>query len=287
MKTYAKCLPCFVRQAAEGAALVTDDEALQEAILRAAFKTLSEMDMTPCPPVMGQTIHRLIRDLSGVDDPYAAVKEEFNQRALALAPQLRQRIQAASNPLETAVRFAIAGNVIDFGVSDSHLAHDIENLLEEALHAPLDTTALQHLAPNLDQARHILFLADNTGEIVFDGLLLEQLPCDKVTLAVRGGSIINDATLDDARSLGLTDLVHTIDNGSDAPGTLLDDCHEEFRRAYDQADLIIAKGQGNYESLHDADKHIFFLFKAKCEVTANIANVKLGSWVFIDHHGDQ
>ncbi len=283
MNTYVKCLPCFVRQAAEGVAMATDDEALHEKVLRAALKTVSEMDMTPCPPRMGQTIHRLVRELSGIDDPYASVKNQFNQRALALVPKLQQRIQQADNPLETAVRFAIAGNVIDFGVSDFRQAHDIETLLEEALHADLDRGILENLVSSIEQAQHILYLADNTGEIVFDGLLIEQLPREKVTLVVRGGPIINDATLDDARELGLTELVHTIDNGSDAPGTLLDDCHEEFRQVYDQADLIIAKGQGNYESLHEADKHIFFLLKAKCEVTASIAGVELGSWVLIEN----
>ena len=113
-----------------------------------------------------------------------------------------------------------------------------------------------------------LYLADNAGEIVFDRLLIERLPAEKVTLAVRGGAVLNDATLIDAENTGITELVEVIRNGSDAPGTILEDCSEEFKRCFAAADLIVAKGQGNYESLSHFKKKIYFLLTVKCSVVA-------------------
>ena len=122
-------------------------------------------------------------------------------------------------------------------------------------------------------------LADNAGEIVFDRLLIEQLPIDRVTVAVRGYPVINDATLDDAETAGLTDIVDVISNGSDAPGTLLDDCSEAFRSRFEEADLIIAKGQGNYETLAQSPRPIFFLLRVKCPVVARDLDYPVGSMV--------
>ena len=128
-------------------------------------------------------------------------------------------------------------------------------------------------------AESILYLADNAGEIVFDKILIEQLGPEKIKLAVKGGPVINDATIEDVEETGLTDLVRVISNGNDAPGTILGLCSEEFRHSFEEADLIIAKGQGNYESLSDFDKNIFFLLKAKCPVVANHLGCEVGSTV--------
>ncbi|HET6493932.1 MAG TPA: ARMT1-like domain-containing protein [Thermoleophilia bacterium] len=126
-------------------------------------------------------------------------------------------------------------------------------------------------------ARSILFLADNCGEIVLDRLLIEQMPRDRLTIAVRGAAVLNDATLDDARVAGLDTLAPVIDNGSDAPATLLADCARDFRRIFREAEVIIAKGQGDYESLSDVDGHFFFLFKVKCPVVARHAGLPLNA----------
>jgi len=129
------------------------------------------------------------------------------------------------------------------------------------------------------QGQTILYLADNAGEIFFDRLLIEQLSGAKVTLAVRGAPVINDATRTDALAANLEDLVEIIDNGSDAPGTILNDCSAEFRRRFDEADMVIAKGQGNFESLSDEPRDIFFLFRAKCPVISLHSGFSVGSYV--------
>lgn len=165
------------------------------------------------------------------------------------------------------------------GLQESDLVEAIEHAAENELTG--DTEAFVSAVRN---AEHILYLCDNAGEIVFDTLLIEQLGPERVAAAVRGKPIINDALLEDAVAAGLTNLVPTIGNGSDAPGTVLDDCHEEFRAAFESADLIISKGQGNFETLSDSDRPVFFLFKAKCPVVAETAGVPLSTHVLRRNH---
>jgi uncharacterized protein with ATP-grasp and redox domains len=280
MKTQLQCLPCFIRQASEALTIATDDPVVQEQVLRRVLSEVSQMDLGDNPPLMGQQIHRLVRRLSGHPDPYRTIKKQCNDVAEKLLPHLYRQLAATDRPLEMALRLAMAGNIIDFGVNPGFSLDSIESVIEETLRFPLDPKLLDRFEQDLKRAQCILYLADNTGEIFFDRLLIEQLPMDKVTLAVRGGPILNDALREDAERAGLNTRVRVIDNGSDAPGTVLEDCCEEFRDAFRQAHLIIAKGQGNYETLHDAPQNIFFLLKAKCPVTAEMAGVPLGHTIF-------
>ena len=280
MKTCLECIPCFVRQALESTRFVTDDEAVHEKVLREVLRMAAELDMRECPPAMGRRIHTLIKQLTGKADPYAEAKRHFNDMALKLYPELKREVESAEDPLETAVKLAIAGNIIDFGPAGSIHADHVHEAISHALATPLDEGTLQEFRRRVRDAQSILYLGDNTGEIVFDRLLIEELPRQKVTFVVRGGPIINDVTREDAETAGLTELVEVIDNGSDAPGTILPTCPEEFRQRFTDADLVIAKGQGNYESLSEADREIYFALKAKCPVIARHLNCEIGSMVF-------
>jgi len=239
----------------------------------------SEMDLSQSPPAMAQKIHRLIREITGISDPYLDVKNRFNKLALQMYPELKQRIDTSTDPLETAVRLAIAGNIIDFGVNSAVEPSQVERTITESLTDPLDRESLETFKHAVSQAEKILYLGDNAGEIVFDRLLIEQLPREKITFVVKGGPILNDAVMEDAQIVGLTDVVEVIDNGSDAPGTILMNCSEPFRRRFDRSDLVIAKGQGNYETLSDVDKNIFFLVMPKCSVLARHLGREIGSLV--------
>ncbi len=278
MKTFFDCIPCFVRQALDSVRLVTDDEVVHERLLREVLRAASAMDLRQSPPAMGQHIHRLIRRLTRQRDPYGEIKQRHNRLALELYPKLRALVRGSGSPLETALRLAIAGNVIDLGVNARLDESSVSEAIEGALSAPLNGD-VGAFAEAVSSARRILYLADNAGEIAFDRLLIEQMPVEKVTLAVRGAPVINDATIVDAQVAGIPGLVEVIDNGSDAPGTILEDCSPEFRRRFDQADLIVAKGQGNYETLGDVPKDIFFVLKAKCPVIARHLGCHVGSLV--------
>jgi len=278
VKTYLDCIPCFVRQTLESVRAVTTDQRVHEEVLRRVLTDAAEMGFATSPPAMAQRIHRSIRELTGNADPYADRKRQMNDLAVKLRERLRQRVSESADPLEAALRLAIAGNMMDLGaksnLDDVHVTSTILACFDEPFDA--DVPALRR---DIAQARSILYLADNAGEIVLDRLLVEQLPRDRTVVAVRGGPVINDATRADAVAAGLTALVEVIDNGSDAPGTILADCSEDFRRRFEQADLIISKGQGNYETLSESPNPITFLLRVKCPVIARDLGRPTGSMV--------
>jgi uncharacterized protein with ATP-grasp and redox domains len=279
MKIFLDCIPCFVRQALDSARLATDDEQIHEKVVREVLRLSADLDMSQSPPEMGQKIHRLIRSLVGSDDPYYRVKKQFNSLALKLYPDLRKQIISSNDQFETAVRLAIAGNIIDFGVKSSLSESEVKKTINDSLSSYLDPEQVLNFKNAVIEAEKILYLADNAGEIVFDHLLIEQLPIEKITVVVKGSPVINDATIDDANVVGLGRIVEVIDNGSDGPGTILETCSQSFRDRFEDADLIIAKGQGNYETLSDLDKNIFFILKAKCPVIARDLGCEVGEMI--------
>jgi len=266
-----------MRQALEAARMATDDEAIQEQVVRGVALEIGSVDMASSPPVMGQKIHRLVRDLTGNPDPYREVKERTNRLALDLLPVVRERVEEAGNPLEMAVRMAMAGNIIDFGLAHRFREQAIEEVLQRAAVAPLHGE-IEDFVGDADRASSILYLADNAGEIVFDRILIEALGPDRVTVVVRGMPILNDVLREDAAAAGLAG-VEIIGNGSDAPGTILDDCSDELCERFASADMVIAKGQGNYETLSDAPRPVWFILMAKCAVIAHHIGCDTGSFV--------
>jgi len=283
MRIYLDCFSCFVRQALDAARFVTDDEEVHKTVVRSVLHWAAQTDMHNPPPVIGQQIHRLIRQITGKEDPYAEKKRGSNELALRLCSELKEDVEKAQDPLEAAVRLAIAGNILDFGVNNSLEYAHAEEVIRAALNAEFDCAELPVFADSLRGARDILYLGDNAGEIVFDRLLIERLDCRKVTFVVKGSPVINDATMADAEAAGLTDLVGVITNGSDGPGTILETCSAQFRERFDRADLIVAKGQANYESLSDVNKPIFFILKAKCPVLARDLDCEIGAMI-LRHH---
>ena len=279
MKTFLDCVPCFVRQALDSARLATDDEQIHEQVVRKTLRLAADLDMSQPPPAIGQKIHRLIRRLIGDNDPYHELKQQFNRLAMKMCIELAERVKSSEDPLETAVRLAIAGNIIDLGVNAELAEPQVEKAIAQSLTEPLDMEALKEFRNATNQAKDILYIGDNAGEIVFDRLLIEQLPTENITFVVKAGPIINDATIEDAEIVGLTDIVNVIDNGSDAPGTILESCSQDFRRRFNEADLVIAKGQGNYETLSDVNKNIFFMLKTKCPVIARNLGCEVGEMI--------
>lgn len=280
MRKSLDCLPCFVRQALAAARMVSADAAVQERIVREVLALIGGMTLDGSPTVLAQEFHRRIREIVGRDDPYREAKDMQNRLALSLLPELRAEIEAAPDPVIMAARLAVAGNVIDLGapgeISEARVRESIGRALAEPLAGEQDGFRETVLS-----ARNILYLADNAGEIAFDRLFIERLGPARVTAAVRGAPIINDATLVDAQAVGLDRIVEVVDNGSDAPGTLLEDCSPEFRRRFAAADLVLAKGQGNFETLGRHLGNIGFLFKVKCPVIAELAGAPVGAHVWI------
>jgi len=278
MKTTLDCIPCFIRQALDTARMVMTDQSDHERIVRDVLHWAVGIDLDQSPPRMAQRIHRHLRQLTGNQDPYRAAKDYQNRMALTLLPNMRAKMADSPDSLLTAVRLAIAGNIIDMGVHSKLTAAQLQASIQQALSDELVGYS-EFLRRVMDNARRILYLTDNAGEIVFDRLLIEVLGPERVTVAVRGAPVINDATSVDAHAVKLDEIVAVTDNGSDAPGTLLDDCSAGFKRQFTASDLILAKGQGNFETLSDVRAPVVFLFQAKCPVIASHARVPQGSHV--------
>jgi len=278
MKTSLDCIPCFVRQATDAVRMWAVSEDERARLVRRILQWIAKIDLDQSPPAISQIINRQVRGHLVMADPYRAAKDSHNALAEALIPSIRRRIAASFDPLTMAVRYAITGNIIDMGAKNGIGYGEIYEELQSAPLQPIfgDMEAFKKAC---GQAQTILYLTDNAGEIFFDRLLIEKLPGAKITLAVRGAPIINDATRTDALAADLEDLVEIIDNGSDAPGTILNDCSAEFRRRFDEADMVIAKGQGNFESLSDEPRDIFFLFRTKCPVISLHSGFSVGSYV--------
>lgn len=273
MRVYLDCWPCFLRQALSAARRAGAPPGLQRAVLVETMAELRTLAADATPPEMGERIHRLVRERTQVSDPYRAAKREATARAMALLPTLRARVDAAADPLGTAVRIAIAGNIIDYGVAESF---DLEATLERVLHATPAIDAFPALRQALQRVDAVLYLADNAGETVFDRVLIERLPVP-VRYAVKAGPVLNDATREEAIAAGLDQVAELIDTGCDAMGAPLALCSPDFRGRFERASLIIAKGQANYETLSGVDAPICFLLQAKCTVIAEDIGVAPGS----------
>jgi uncharacterized protein with ATP-grasp and redox domains len=281
MNTHLECITCLARQMVEAASMATEDRDLREKAVRAALTRVSSLPYDTPPPHLGMEVHRIIKQCAGDADPYLRLKKKYNMKALEVYPLMKQKVRSSSDPLKTAVLLAIAGNIIDFGIQETDEAIHLEDIIEETLEKPFTIDHFGQLKQVLGEARRILYLTDNAGEIVFDRVLIEEIPerRSRVTVAVKGLPILNDATMEDADESGLTDIVKVIDNGSDAPGTILETCSPRFIDTLNSADMVISKGQGNYECLSARNHNTFFLLKAKCAVIARHLGVMQGDLV--------
>ena len=266
MRTYFDCYPCFLKQALSAARRVGADDATQSVVIHEVLTLLQNIQLDATPPDIAYRVHRIARNTISANDPYQKAKAESTAEALDIYSRLKRLVAQSNDALGTAIRISIAGNIIDFGVTE-----DIQNLwqvVESVLHQPYaidDTAQLRAKIKNVD---YVLFLADNAGETVFDRVLIETLSIP-VVYAVKGGPILNDATIEDAVAAGLDQCATLLSNGSDAPGTILSLCSDEFRCLFERAPLIIAKGQANYETLSEAGSRVFCLLRIKCPVIAH------------------
>ena len=227
------------------------------------------------PPQIGAQVHRIVRQEVGRGDPYREAKEASTLQALGLYPKLKQLVAEADDPLGMSVRLSIAGNIIDMGPAQTY---DLWGTVERVLAQPFGIDHELALRQAISQAGRVLYLADNAGETVFDRLLIETLDVP-VVYAVKGGPVVNDATKEDARAAGVDQVAQIFSTGSDALGTILEQCSEAFRSLYDRAELVIAKGQANYETLSEEGPKVFFLLQTKCPVIARDVGVPVKSIV--------
>ncbi|MCM0648303.1 ARMT1-like domain-containing protein [Clostridium swellfunianum] len=282
MKVSRECIYCLARQAVEIAEEATSDAAIQEEIIKKSLKELSEMDFNETAPEIAFKMHQHAKNITGIHDPYLRLKEQYNEIAEGIYERIIEEkwLDKAQDRFDMACRLAIAGNIIDFSVGLRLEPSDIIKSVEESINHNIFGTGTAALREAVEKSKNIIYIADNSGEIIFDKFLLENLPVEKVTYVVKGGPIVNDATMKDALSTGVANLVKVIDNGHSAQGTILKDCSDSFNSEFNKADLVISKGQANFETLsHIKDKTIFYLMRAKCQSVASAIGCKQMDYV--------
>jgi len=277
VKAYLDCYPCFFSQTLKTARMITSDERKVWEILVAVSLALPRMSFDATPPEIGREIYKIISEKTGVNDPYREVKERCTKQALALYPEMKKLLESSQDRLMTALRVASAGNIIDFG---AQAAFDLKKDITKILSQDFAIDNSREFRQTLQNARRILYLADNAGETVFDRILVEEMR-KPVIYVVRERPVINDAVRKDALDARIDQVAEIVSSGTDAPGTILPFCSGKFLKIYRSADLIISKGQGNYEGLSEERGPIFFLLKAKCQVIAKDIGVKEGDIILM------
>ncbi|MBD3246674.1 MAG: DUF89 family protein [Candidatus Omnitrophica bacterium] len=290
MKTYLECIPCFFRQALDGARKTGAAPKVQKKIMDEFARIIPHVSLRSTPPEIARLGYALLRKLSRNPDPYKEIKQKSNRLALAMHGKLRRKVSGSRNKLLTAVELAIAGNIIDFGVKNNlDVDTELRRILakEERYARRKDLFHYREFKSALQAARTVLYLGDNAGEVVFDRVLIEEIkrrdPKKQIFFAVKEKPIINDVLREDARESGIDRYATIISNGSDAPGTILRFCSSAFKRIYRKADMVISKGQGNFESLSRARRPIFFLFMVKCPVVERETGAKRGDIVLLSN----
>ena len=288
MKTFKNCIPCFYKQAREAAKIAGASQSQQKIIADRLSKEIDNTSDEECPPYMGRILYQLITKVTGKKDPFKKIKQQSNKMAIELYPKLKKIVDDSKDRLLTAVMLAIVGNIIDYGAKHSF---DIEKEMDALVHPDFDihnghSKAIfeyDDFKKALDRTDSVLYLADNSGEVVFDRILIEEMN-KKVLYVVRENPIINDALKEDALFCGIDKVAEIISSGCDAPGVILRYCNKEFIGLFNSANLIISKGQGNFEALSGVTgRPIFYLFRVKCDVVAEQIGFHVGDIVLKSH----
>ena len=279
MKTYLDCIPCYMQQALRAGRMATSDENKLKQILDETAEMVKTISMQATPAETGAKVYQIVSKVTGVEDPYKEIKQQHILETNAIYPELEKIVANADDPLLTAIKIAIAGNVIDLGVNK---AFDIVRYVQTILKQDFAIFDYSAFKKQLAKSENILYLGDNVGESVFDILLIKELK-KPVKYAVRSTPIINDATREDAIASGIDQVAEIVDSGCKSPGIILSQSAPAFLKIFDTADLVISKGQGNFEGLSGCNRQVFFLLKAKCRIISNHLGVAEGSVILKEH----
>lgn len=278
MELFLDCLPCLLRQTLEAGYMATENEKVHEAIMDEALAKLSQYKKYKTAPELCEAMHFIVKKHTKVEDPYFKIKENDINESLKLGPFITKYGASGDDMLLKALKISATGNVMDSAI---YLDLNIKSILKDELEKPFAISSINSFKNDLKSSTTILIIGDNAGEVVFDKVLAKYLKKNhKVIYAVRDKPIINDATIDDAMKTGIQEYAKIISTGSKMPGAVISSCSIEFKKIFESADIVISKGQGNFEALSNEKRDIYFLLKAKCHKIANRLNVDINEYVF-------
>lgn len=273
-----ECIPCIINKQI---GCYPEESSKSSAIeyMQRVLKVIADAPQTISAPEIIHEIYAIQKEMFGYTRDYSDIKGHFNALMLDLEPEIRSAINHAPAPLKAAIQYAMMGNYIDFAAMENVNEQKLRKFLDAAQDNPLNATAFEKLKKDLSESKTLVYLTDNCGEIVLDKVLIsvikKQYPGLDITVIVRGAPAINDATMEDAIQIGLTDLVSVIGNGSDIAGTCLNKISARAGKLIDTADVLIAKGQANYETLQECGNNIYYIFMCKCKLFAERFGVPL------------
>lgn len=282
MRIKYECLPCLVNQVIKVADMTKTKD--KDALFHKVFSYLSTLDFNMTnPEVIGVTFDILKKQIN-VEDPYRGIRQFYNKLFLDIQDEFEKKINQGMNPLEEAVKYAILGNIIDFNPIHNNSLDDIMTFFNERENLKFEINDMTQMLDQLSEAKTLLYLGDNCGEICLDKILIKKLkeryPNLTVYFGVRGVPVVNDSILEDAYMVGMDEYATIISNGDKSLGTVLKHTSQEFQRTFSEADIVIAKGQANYESLSETEKdHMYFLLMTKCAVIASDLGVSVSSLI--------
>lgn len=283
MKANSMCIPCLLAQQEKKFRSFPDEER-KSAYMQKLLKLLYERGREDSAPLLYEELMDLFREEWGLGDDFSEIKRMYNSLLLGKESEIESRVRASSDPLNACIRYVCAANYIDFAALGNVSTDTFERLLEKAESEVIPEDEYLRFRSDLQNAQTLVYLTDNCGEIVLDKLFIkfikELFPSISVSAIVRGGDVINDATMDDARQVGLCDIVPCIGNGDASPGTVLHRISPEAQGLISNADIIISKGQGNFESLYGEGLNPYFLFMCKCELFVRRFGMKQYESVF-------
>lgn len=283
-----ECVACIIAQVKSVTQMLQLPQAQADAAMKNTHDFLKTANYEGCTPESLGELWQILLGSLGESDPYASIKSLCNQEAMRIVPSTRRKIANAADPLNIALKYAIAGNLIDYGL-EHHVSIEEQNgQIDEIAATTFSIDDSRKLIDALSGAKSLLYLGDNAGEIVFDRMLIELIneryPHLSVTFVVKGSAVLNDVTMTDALEVGMDSVARVIDNGDCSPGTVLFRSSEAFRSEFAGADVVLSKGQGNFESLSgEAKENLFFLFTAKCDSVCAEAGVPKFSIVCMEN----
>ncbi len=284
MKANSMCISCLLSKQEKMIRTFSDEEKKSQYMNR-VLKILYEYGQTESAPWLAEQINLLCDEFWGKLEDYTSAKEMYNQLLLGKEAELETKIHVSEDCIKECIKYVCAANYIDFSAVENVNEQTFEKLIEKAGDTAISEGEYQHFCKDLQVAKKLVYLTDNCGEIVLDKIFIkflkERYPSLQITVIVRGKDVINDATMEDAVEIGLTELVPCIGNGNGVPGSVVKRFSEEARGVLLDADVIISKGQGNFESLYGEGLNPYYMFLCKCELFVRRFGLKQYESVFV------
>lgn len=284
MNAGAMCISCILSKEELAIRQFPDEEKKSE-YMHQVLGILYKYAQTESSPGLTERLEQLFEDFWGTAKDFREQKHKYNQLLLNMESQIEQQIEGSADSLETCIKYVCAANYIDFSAVDDVNEQKLGELLSKAVSQDISKEEYLKFQEDLQAARKLVYLTDNCGEIVLDKIFVRQIqekfPKLQITVIVRGGNVINDATMEDAEEIGLTQIVPCIGNGNAAPGTIIERLSEQAKDILYNADLIISKGQGNFESLYGENLNPYYLFLCKCELFVQRFHMKQYQSMFV------